>query len=532
MKKPYRKPAVLILSLLLIFTGCLKMDKTENFRLNPDGSGKVKITATFGVTNFQGGGEPDLDDLMQKTLENSKGVDAWKGTEFKSLGEDNVKFTGTAYFRDISKMKLKVGESMIKIRYAVTKDKAGNTVLTAAMEDQKEPSPAKKVELSEADLKAEIKKAREEFERTKPMMAVLLPQFKYKACFHLWGEIVEVVNFTKEKDGSVSLTIDGLKMYEAVEKLTANDEWWKKQILSGKNLQQDGPDEKEMFEIMFGKAASPRVVFKPGEKAVFDYAQEVAAAKKETAALKKKLGLVEIEEVESGDPGTVTLKVVGASMKRVEDKEFYLQKEYILTMVGRLPQKALKIDKCTLKKVLTDTGKSMLPKKRWDREMRFLKLARDGRKFKFDVRLELPPADVKGFQEIAGVIEYFQSAGARKTDLGITSFAKGAKGKEFSAKIKEIKESEWEKGTMEVTVELKINLDSVKGAIFLNDKGNELENKKTGHMSFGNQTEITFSVKGPLPKSGKIILEVFDKMKKFKKPFSVKNIDLMGNPVK
>ena len=82
-----------------------KFETEEEYTLNPDGTGKVRITASYQ------GGDPGggLKGPMAKTLEESGGIDAWSDFSFEQTGEGLVQFTGTAYFRDISAVDIKFG---------------------------------------------------------------------------------------------------------------------------------------------------------------------------------------------------------------------------------------------------------------------------------------------------------------------------------------------------------------------------------------------------------------------------------------
>ena len=105
MKSIFRKITLSAgLGLLLVTSGCF--DTTEDFTINPDGSGKVVHECTFQPVNLNLGNNDNQDpgvvltNAIREVLENSKGVEAWRDVSFKTLDDGRTYFKGTAYFKD------------------------------------------------------------------------------------------------------------------------------------------------------------------------------------------------------------------------------------------------------------------------------------------------------------------------------------------------------------------------------------------------------------------------------------------------
>ncbi len=125
----------LIIILALLTGGCIQIE--EEFSINPDGTGKVKyVSETNYAFTLNSDNETEKEKALatvRDILEKSKGVSAWKDVSYKIMGEDRIKFTGTAYFKDISKLKI---DSKITMRglTPIFKRRADNTFYLALID--------------------------------------------------------------------------------------------------------------------------------------------------------------------------------------------------------------------------------------------------------------------------------------------------------------------------------------------------------------------------------------------------------------
>ena len=104
-----RKSIAFALALsLALLAGCVQV--RDEYTLNPDGSGKVKVSRLepAGMTLMGGGGqlnpEAEVLTVAKKLVAESKGIDAWKDVSWKIAKDGRIQVTGTAYFKDINKL--------------------------------------------------------------------------------------------------------------------------------------------------------------------------------------------------------------------------------------------------------------------------------------------------------------------------------------------------------------------------------------------------------------------------------------------
>jgi hypothetical protein len=150
----------------------------------------------------------------------------------------------------------------------------------------------------------------------------------------------------------------------------------------------------------------------------------------------------------------------------------------------------------------------------------------------FEVKVSLPGEKTKGFKEISGKLEYVVAGGSKKVDLGFTGFKAGTQGKAFSAVIKSLEESKWEKGHEVLTLELQLASDAIKTTQFLDGQGIPLNVSRQSTMSSGNNMVAGYDIEGKFPENGTIVMEIFDDLKRFEIPFSVNDISLTGQSLK
>ncbi len=78
---------------------------------------------------------------------------------------------------------------------------------------------------------------------------------------------------------------------------------------------------------------------------------------------------------------------------------------------------------------------------------------------------------------------------------------------------------------------LNVRRQQVKSITFLDAKGKPLQLSDGGTMSSRSSVTFTKSRKGTLPPQARIVVELHDKLTEYKATFSLKNIDLIGNPL-
>ncbi len=283
-----------------MIAGCV--EEWKEYTINPDGSGKVDCDIVFAPfnLNFDGGedatSKSQIKTEVEKILEESEGVEAWQNISCELTDEGKIHFVGTAYFADINKVKIKSGGFNSNQSTIFSRDGSGRITIEIKNDsDSEDPGGQDKEaeKLTEAEVSQKVKEMKLQYNKSKPMMIGMLGTLKSEIVFHLPGRIGEVSNFTKVDDSTVQLTLEGMKMLAAMDKIMADDKLLAEQIRAGKNPMQSGAgDELLGNEMLYGQRAPVRVVA-GGGKELFDYKAEVAAAKANYKAMVKGLGFGE-----------------------------------------------------------------------------------------------------------------------------------------------------------------------------------------------------------------------------------------------
>ena len=537
--------ALLMILAVCLLTGCF--ESHQEYTLNPDGSGKVIHEVQFQPVDLSMGESPDnsekqMKKTVQSILTDSSGVDAWKDISFKRTEDGRIFFRGTAYFSDLSKLNLKLGEVKQSGSNPVwKKTPSGDMVLELQGENKKgkgkEGTPPKP--LTDAEISKKIAKEKAQFQKMKPMFAAVLSTLKQEMIFHLPGRKKEVTNLTENPDGSFTITFDGARMIDVIDAMFADDQWMRETIQAKGSIMDEGPSiDAKTNEILFGQKGPIRAVMGAPQKPLFDYGIEMAAAQADFPALLKRLGMASALPAKPAKGGGFkSVKVGGVRIVRFSDSDrgirpFNYDSGYTLVLVGQLPGAVLEVKGGKLEKAVSLEGGDLLPKRDWDRKISFPRLSNDKTAVIFEVKCSLPGEKTKGFKEISGKLEYVVAGSSKEVDLGFTGFNAGTQGNAFSAVIKSLEESKYEKGHEVLTLELQLASNAIKSTRFLDGQGNPLNVSRQSTMSSGNTMVAGYDIEGKFPKNGRIVMEIFDALKRFEIPFSLNDISLTGQPLK
>jgi hypothetical protein len=545
-------PFTLVCVSMLFLTGCF--DTKENFTLNPDGSGKVVVESVFApfsmdMSNDKQTPEQKLNSSMRSVFENIKGVEAWKDVTFVQQDDGKVKFKGTAYFKDLSKVDL---QGFALMNFSLLKTN-GQLVLTAQMnqKDNAKEKPAAPAKLSDAEMAAKIKEAKGSYQSSRPMVVGILAPMQQDAVFHLPGTASEVSNFKTTPSGDLEITFAGTNMLAAMDDLMTNDDWLRTQVASGKDFQQDGMDmDNGLNEKLFGQNAPVRAMVSGGA-AKFDYATEVAAATVEYAALKKKLGVgsggngmsVNMDDDNTADVAPPaqggefkSLKVGGIrwvfdSDDKNDVRPFNYSAGYALSIVGELPGSVMEISGGTLDTALASDGSDLLPEHDWDKKINNHSLSKDKSTVIFEVDMRAPGPEVKGFKEISGNLDYSVGDGITNMDLGITEIKDGATGSALDASIKSVKPGFGNNGGQDIEIKLNLEPHEIISVTAVGADGQEAVLKQNGYGGFNSSYTFTYHAKTELPAGARLFVKTYGQVKKYTIPFKLTNLTLLGQPV-
>ncbi|GAF87897.1 unnamed protein product, partial [marine sediment metagenome] len=113
---------------------------------------------------------------------------------YKMTDDGRTYFKGTAYFPDISNLSLHNAGFSSDMKLNFTRDISGEITIEFKSEEQPEEGEAVKMpvsEISEAELDKKVKKAKLDYNQTKPMMQGILSGLKSETILHLPADIKE-----------------------------------------------------------------------------------------------------------------------------------------------------------------------------------------------------------------------------------------------------------------------------------------------------------------------------------------------------
>jgi hypothetical protein len=530
----------LLFPALFLLSGCLEVK--DEYVLNPDGSGKVRHEAFFQNLRINIGGEsktPDeeMKEAVEALLTQSKGVDVWKEVSYE-LGQDGrIHFIGTAYFQKLEDLKFKHGSMTADVlEFSWEPQPDGSAILTMK-EEEEEEAEVEPVE----DIETEISTQRAKYLQMKPMMMGMMGGMKAHAIFRLPARPTSVSNFQEREDGRYEIAVDGGELMESINNFIMDDERIKEMIVKGKSIEDnDGMDQILMGEV-FGTEGPVRVVI-PAAAPRFDYEAEVQAAREAFPAMVEALDLaasaspaVEVP-VDTG-AGFEEVRVAGTRMVRDTGSQmarpFNWTPGYTISLAARLGGRALSVTGGSFEAVETLEGTSLLGESDFQRDINRGSVSEDGRLLVWECQLE-DPGDAKGLKRIAGTIEYMVAEGVETIDLGFEKLAPGEKGKAMNAVIRSIETQPW--GSEEKHVmELKLTLvpDHMKEMEVLGEDGRPLPEIHVHSRMTSGEDDTTLSIRSdqPYPENGKVRVVKHANLKKFRVPFEIENVDLLGRPL-
>lgn len=533
--------AAMVAILAIAMAGCLEQD--NEFTINPDGSGKVKIKSVAAPVSFNLTDKKSPEELLKQnvreTLEGSAGVDAWSDVVASLRDDGKTSFTGTAYFKNIDELKLKVmGVNSSGPELGVVKE-PNRLIVTLTGEKKNTKAPEPPGNLSEDQIKARMKEERAKYQQSKPMMEAFIKDVKIHTRVNLPGAVGEVHNFKKVGPAAVEVTFEGGKLLKAMESLIMDDAFLRKAVLEGRDISSTGPDDEGVFmEKLFGEKAPLSAITQGDLKTAFDYEKEAAPARKNLPELLKKYGAAAAAIPQAAGAGFKSVKVAGVQLVTVADNERgvrpfnHSEPGMSLAIIAELSGAALTAKEGKVTKATADTGENLLPKSDFERKIHFPRLSDDKKAIVFDVKLNLPGPKSAGIKEVTGTIQYMVADKTKEVDLGLTEFKKGAKGKEYGVVIEKIEANTFQEGRQEMELRLNLAHEDLESVTFYDAAGKKLETSSAGYSSSGKETTVTYNVKGKFPAKGKIVAKVFDEPKTYDATFTISGIDLLGRPQK
>jgi len=486
----------------------------DNVILNPDGSGKVTHTITFSPTNTSFGGsqakdpQKQLEQEVEKVLNDSVGVDAWENVKYSLNKDGKATFTGTAYFSDISKLELKSvgGASGSNFpRYINNKD--GTATIKFAEEEEEESSFGPNVN----DVAS--------YKQVRAMMAGVMEEMEYTARVKVPGKILKGKNYGKGTEQIAGFDYKGKELLETMDKLMEDEEFVKKL--------EDGGDFDELSQAAF--IDTEGVTVKLSKKSHFNYNEEVVKAQKsyDNWIKTQPFGKVEVVSSKVTKP-----RIVGFQFVKDEDFPDHLNPlnnqgggVKLSVLISSVGGKVLDTQRGKLLSMVTDSGESLK-----DPNDSFaigtLRESQDGQSLMFDVSGLNPKKKMSGFKEVSGEVEVIMESPTTTVDLQLPNLKQGAVSDVLNAEITLVEPDEYNKKQSNMSIRVNINGSQLQEFIIYDEHGKKLKTRRSGWSGINGVYTFGISLDGEFPEKGKVELVYYEKENKVKIPFSFKDVTL------
>jgi hypothetical protein len=535
MKTRSSKTAFMMALTICLLCGCHQI--RDEYTINPDASGKVKISrlapAGFNMMGSKKDLDPDAEALKvaKKLVESSRGVEAWKDFTWKVANDGRIQLSGTAFFKNLAELKLGEGGSLL-----LKKNDGASMILGMAKEKKRssgkagKPAPA----LTGQALKKKILAEKVKWQQARGMLTAMLSGMEMTTTVKLPGKVTKVSCFKKSADDTVSISFKGDDFLKAIKELTAQDSFWQAQVTSGSKM--EDMESPELLEKLFGSRTPPEVVITKNAASLFDYAQEVAAAKKSMPELMKKLGAssnsggapeVEIAPASAGAGlSKVWVTKITQSLKTElpKNKGLWSTKPSCqLSIIGELPGKVMDIKNGAVTKAIADNGVDLLLEGAHDKKTQSAYLQGSQKAFvSFSVKLKALPEGTKSIKEISGNLVYSVGSGSKKVSLGEIKLEKDATGKILKAKVTQFNKS-YSSMTLEVDIK---NPNTIKSITCKGPDGAELKTKLNYSNTWGGKSRLSLKLPKDPPASMTVEIETYEKTEKRSMPFKIENVKI------
>jgi hypothetical protein len=343
----------------------------------------------------------------------------------------------------------------------------------------------------------------------------------------------------KDPSGALKLQFDGAKLLAALDKLVNDDAWIAKNGGSFEGNDKPMMDD-EVNATMFGSKAPVHAVV-TGTTPLFNYGDELAAAQKDFAQVRKQLGMgtqaTTVAPPAQGQP-LKSLRVAGVRLvtetgkKNGSFRPFNWDSGYTLSLLAEFPGSILGFtDESTIDVAIGDDGSDLLPLRDWDRKIRFPQISDDKTQALFEAKLNLPGPNVKGIKEVSGKLQYTIASGSKQLDLGFEELKPKGKGTELGAEIESIEDG-WKKdGSQRLQLKLKARKETIRSMSLVLD-GVKTQLKENGYGGGGNNWSITYESNTAIPAKARLVAEVYDQIQTYDVPFKLENVSLLGTPLR
>lgn len=528
-----RSQVAVCLCMAILLPGCF--ETSYDLVLNPDGSGKVVVeaTTTLGPTF---GGPQDPAARARQTVAGivtmSEGVAAWKDVAYKLKPKSELWFKGTAYFDDVSKLRIH-DLQMFQVSWVDAGDGRKKLVIRPG-DAEKLPAPVP-VELTDEEVAKRAAEQKQQYETSKMMAQMMFQGVSVSLTFHLPGKVTEAKGLVHDPaTGALTLRVTGPALFRAKDELLADDAWVARVIRAGYKIDEHLPmADPDYRRKVFGTDGDIEATVTGNAASFFDYASEVAEAKKNQDAMIERLGLKQaIPEPARGGFKQVQL-VASRFVAHPEwaDELYPLNSPpgWLVGFLGELPGTFQEITGGELTKAVATSGEDLLLEKPSERKLTWpYVFSKDKTKVLFYFRLKTPGPGVTGIRELTGTLCYTSASGSENVDLGFTEFKAGATGKVHGARLSADSEPIGDSQTLLLTLDLPS--EKVAGLSLTAGDGSPATVlcRQVRHKGEGCAFAV---IKSSLSAGGRLSAVVLTNLQTYSIPFSVCDVTLWGRPL-
>lgn len=306
-----------VLAASALAAGCF--EGKADLALNPDGTGKIVGDLTFTleppwtgpkraapVPPKSGAAAPaaatpapeeppkppedQMKDVVYNILKRSAGIDAWKDVSFELAGANRVHFKGTAYFKNLSKVRIYPDASRTGIGFGSDGGNGLMLVLNSPKEADTAVKPGREIPADE--MAKRLKEERTRWQSVRGTIALYVSGLKLDLAFNTPGTPAEVRGL-EQKGPVLSFSMDSAKLMQTFDAVMADNATLRRMVAAGERLGSTGGQfDAALNKRFFGGAKGEcwaRILgpFTPR----FDYAAEADAARKAQNEMLANLGL-------------------------------------------------------------------------------------------------------------------------------------------------------------------------------------------------------------------------------------------------
>jgi hypothetical protein len=509
-------------------SGCIE-DTKQEFTLNPDGSGKMLVESTFippseALRDDEPSEETAVQEAVRDLLTRSDGIEAWSDVSFSELKDGSFFFRGTAYFPDLSRVKL---HELGALRFSLQRDSANNLVLAEAgrpAAHSKWDLPGAGFESLNEPLTAEsIRRDRRRFKASQPMLLAMFGNLKQELTFHVPGVVRRSSNFETGTPGALRVCFNGERTIHALEEMISDDKVMQ-------SFSTNTPAQSELAAILvlnekvYGERSTIQASIRPGNKPAFDYRAEVTAALKEFPAVARKVGLPDGTPFPTVPPNqAITARVTGIEWKFGTGRE-----EYALNLAFQLPQPVRRAERVELESVQTVEGLNLLRDRRGPDVLNWACLEKDNTTVTFNARLKAPPLSSRGIARISGVLHCASMESVSWIELISGDLVPGAKGSRFGVTIDDVERPPGQ--PEKLILRSGADLEEYDSFRIEGSPGQFVNLEMEGNSQIDGVRLRTLVASRALPKRGKLLAEVRKDVPTLKFPFTISDLTLLGRP--